>query len=148
MTEPRPQWTPDRVTLLKTLWTAGLSGAAIEIRLGCIFTRNAIIGKVHRLKLPRRTNALPRVRSRKPEKIRSRAPSKPSLRPNPIPKAVIAPLTAPASLGVFIEHVKGCKHGIGFQDGKHTFCDSFPLWNNSAYCHFHYELNHRADGRL
>ena len=43
-------WTDDRVDLLKKLWTEGLSASQIAGRLGGV-TRNAVIGKVHRLGL-------------------------------------------------------------------------------------------------
>ena len=44
-------WTDERVELLKKLWSDGLSASQIAAELGGI-TRNAVIGKVHRLKLP------------------------------------------------------------------------------------------------
>ncbi|SRR6056297_1224357 len=43
-------WTDDRVDLLKKLWAEGLSASQIAGRLGGV-TRNAVIGKVHRLGL-------------------------------------------------------------------------------------------------
>jgi GcrA cell cycle regulator len=46
-------WTDDRVATLKQCWLDGLSAARIALRLGDV-TRNAVIGKVHRLKLPAR----------------------------------------------------------------------------------------------
>ncbi len=43
-------WTEDRVEVLKKLWAEGLSASQIANRLGGV-TRNAVIGKVHRLGL-------------------------------------------------------------------------------------------------
>ena len=43
-------WTDERVELLKKLWGEGLSASQIAGRLGSV-TRNAVIGKVHRLGL-------------------------------------------------------------------------------------------------
>ncbi len=43
-------WTDDRVTTLKKLWLEGLSASQIAKHLGGV-TRNAVIGKVHRLGL-------------------------------------------------------------------------------------------------
>jgi GcrA cell cycle regulator len=43
-------WTDERVELLKKLWSEGLSASQIAGRLGSV-TRNAVIGKVHRLGL-------------------------------------------------------------------------------------------------
>ena len=43
-------WTDERVELLKKLWLEGLSASQIAAELGTV-TRNAVIGKVHRLGL-------------------------------------------------------------------------------------------------
>ncbi|WP_342640779.1 GcrA family cell cycle regulator [Rhodoligotrophos ferricapiens] len=62
-------WTDERVDLLKRLWTEGLSASQIASKLGEV-TRNAVIGKVHRLGLsgrgtPSRTqHARPRTKTR------------------------------------------------------------------------------------
>ena len=59
-------WTEERVELLKKLWLEGLSASQIAGVLGEGVTRNAVIGKVHRLKLSGRakpTSSAPRVRS-------------------------------------------------------------------------------------
>jgi len=47
-------WTDERVDQLKTLWTDGMSASQIAKELGGV-TRNAVIGKVHRLGLSSRT---------------------------------------------------------------------------------------------
>ena len=49
-------WTDERVELLKKLWAEGLSASQIAGRLGSV-TRNAVIGKVHRLGLSGRQRA-------------------------------------------------------------------------------------------
>src|SRR5438309_1124763 len=58
-------WTDERVETLKKLWTDGLSASQIAAELGGI-TRNAVIGKVHRLGLSGRakspSSAAPRQR--------------------------------------------------------------------------------------
>lgn len=43
-------WNDDRVDLLKKLWADGLSASQIASKMGGV-TRNAVIGKVHRLGL-------------------------------------------------------------------------------------------------
>ncbi len=69
-----PGWDSARVDLLKQLWADGLSASQIAEKLGEV-TRNAVIGKVHRLGLsgrrqPRRTSPrrdrAGRVEMRKP----------------------------------------------------------------------------------
>lgn len=49
-------WTDERIDLLKQLWGDGLSASQIAAQLGGV-TRNAVIGKVHRLKLDSRLKA-------------------------------------------------------------------------------------------
>ena len=49
-------WTDERVEILRKLWSEGLSASQIAAQLGSV-TRNAVIGKVHRLKLSSRGRA-------------------------------------------------------------------------------------------
>ncbi|SHG64589.1 GcrA cell cycle regulator [Kaistia soli DSM 19436] len=60
-------WTDERVELLKKLWIDGLSASQIATELGGV-TRNAVIGKVHRLSLSGRAKpaSAPTARARKP----------------------------------------------------------------------------------
>ncbi len=62
-------WTDERVEILKKLWAEGLSASQIAGELGQGVTRNAVIGKVHRLKLsarakPSSSSSRPRAASR------------------------------------------------------------------------------------
>ena len=65
-------WSDDRVEQLKTLWTEGLSASQIARALGGV-TRNAVIGKVHRLGLSGRakspSTAAPRQRKARPAQM-------------------------------------------------------------------------------
>jgi GcrA cell cycle regulator len=56
VTEADMSWNDERVELLKKLWNDGLSASQIAGELGGV-TRNAVIGKVHRLGLSGRTKA-------------------------------------------------------------------------------------------
>ena len=62
-------WSDERVEQLKKLWEAGLSASQIAAELGNV-TRNAVIGKVHRLGLSGRakspSSAAPRQRKARP----------------------------------------------------------------------------------
>ena len=49
-------WTDERVELLKKLWGEGQSASQIAKELGGV-TRNAVIGKVHRLGLSNRASS-------------------------------------------------------------------------------------------
>ncbi len=63
-------WTDERVELLKKLWAEGLSASQIAARLGGV-TRNAVIGKVHRLGLSGRATS---SRSSSPRPRRTHVP--------------------------------------------------------------------------
>jgi len=64
-TESKAGWSEDRVETLKRLWTEGQSASQIAAELGGV-SRNAVVGKVHRLGLPvRAKDRLHRLRSRK-----------------------------------------------------------------------------------
>ena len=60
-------WTDERVELLKKLWAEGLSASQIAGRLGSV-TRNAVIGKVHRLGLSGRATTS-RMKSHRPPPV-------------------------------------------------------------------------------
>lgn len=69
-------WTDERVALLKKLWMEGLSASQIAAELSGGVTRNAVIGKVHRLKLSARAkpaSVAPRAKAPRPS-----APRRPS----------------------------------------------------------------------
>jgi len=51
------EWTQERVEQLMTLWLEGLSASQIAAQMGGV-SRNAVIGKVHRLKLSGRARAV------------------------------------------------------------------------------------------
>ena len=50
MMDAGPSWTKERVELLKRLWSEGRSASQIAAEIGGV-SRNAVIGKVHRLGL-------------------------------------------------------------------------------------------------
>jgi GcrA cell cycle regulator len=69
MKEPKG-WTSVKVQLLKQLWAEGLSGSAIAARLGGEFSRNAVIGKVHRIGLSGRAQTSRSAVARRARAIR------------------------------------------------------------------------------
>ncbi len=91
-------WTDERVELLKRLWAEGLSASQIANRLGGV-TRNAVIGKVHRLGLSGRATTS-RVKATRPRKRRATAPPR---RPTPMHY----PTQGGAALKADIEPVAG-----------------------------------------
>jgi GcrA cell cycle regulator len=70
-------WNDERVELLKKLWAEGLSASQIAGRIGGV-TRNAVIGKVHRLGLSGRAPTSRSATVRPRQRIASaRRPAKP-----------------------------------------------------------------------
>jgi GcrA cell cycle regulator len=57
-------WTEERVELLRKLWSEGLSASQVAAELGPGITRNAVIGKIHRLGLAERAKTVVSSRPR------------------------------------------------------------------------------------
>ncbi|WP_299296259.1 GcrA family cell cycle regulator [uncultured Tateyamaria sp.] len=76
-------WTDERVELLKKMWGEGQSASQIAKELGGV-TRNAVIGKVHRLGLSNRAGS-----------GASAAAAKADPKPKPTPKAKAEPKPQP-----------------------------------------------------
>lgn len=75
-------WTDERVEILKKMWGEGQSASVIAKELGGV-TRNAVIGKVHRLGLSNRAGggsktAAPKEKAKAEPKPKAAAPAQPS----------------------------------------------------------------------
>ncbi|WP_425410343.1 GcrA family cell cycle regulator [Hyphococcus sp.] len=137
-------WTDERVELLKTLWAEGLSAAQIANKMGGV-TRNAVIGKVHRLGLSGRATPAKPQRGCGPAPVRSKeeAPAKPAPRMemrSVIPDAEsIAPLVLDSGDKTTVNTIKNnmCKWPIGdpAKDDFH-FCGQ-PALTGKSYCTHH-----------
>ncbi len=57
-------WTDERIERLKDLWTRGMTASQIADELGGV-SRNAVIGKAHRLRLPARPSPIKGPRKEK-----------------------------------------------------------------------------------
>ena len=133
-------WSEDRVTTLKSLWLDGLSASQIAKALGGV-TRNAVIGKIHRLGLSGRAVASAPTRPARPSIPRSprrvtapRAKAAVQLTPPPAPPA--APPEGPglvSSLATLAAHA--CKWPIGDpKASSFSFCGRLA---NGPYCPAH-----------
>jgi GcrA cell cycle regulator len=78
-------WTDDRVEILKKMWGEGQSASQIAKELGGV-TRNAVIGKVHRLGLSNRAGS--------GGNAKAEAKAKPAAKTEAKPKAATKPETA------------------------------------------------------
>ena len=81
-------WSDERVELLKKMWGEGQSASQIAKELGGV-TRNAVIGKVHRLGLSNRNGS----GAASTESPKPKAAAKPAAKPKP--KAAAKPAPAP-----------------------------------------------------
>jgi GcrA cell cycle regulator len=122
-------WTDERVTLLRKLWAEGLSASQIAKQLGGV-TRNAVIGKVHRLGLAgRATPSRPAKRPVRTARPRVMGPSAPRLRPPSTLPAVVIPDLEPLTFedgkaaNVLTLNESMCKFPIGDPtDVNFAFC--------------------------
>jgi GcrA cell cycle regulator len=79
-------WTDERVETLKKMWGEGQPASQIAKELGGV-TRNAVIGKVHRLGLSNRAGSGGSASKAAPKEKPAAAAAKPVAKPAPKPKA-------------------------------------------------------------
>ncbi len=88
-------WTDERVETLKRMWNEGQSASQIAKELGGV-TRNAVIGKVHRLGLSNRVGGKDEEEEGTPAPAQAAKPE-PAPRPDPAPAAARAEAPRPAA---------------------------------------------------
>ncbi len=139
-------WNDERVALLRKLWTEGLSASQIAKQLGGV-TRNAVIGKVHRLGLAgRATPSRPAKRPVRAARPRIVGPSAPRLRPPSAVPSVIIPDLEPVKFddgktaSVLTLNESMCKYPIGDpNDPNFAFCGR-ASFGSHPYCQDHARL--------
>lgn len=134
------EWGPDAIETLRALWAEGLSTAEIGRRMGV--SKNAVVGKAHRLNLPARPSPIRRDGASAPRPAVARAPVRRSLPPRPVapppppPPAPVVQRPAP------VRHVsragaRSCSWPIG-EPGTRGFhfcgCEALP---GKPYCAEH-----------
>jgi GcrA cell cycle regulator len=143
-------WTIPRVDSLKSLWLEGLSASQIAKQLGGI-TRNAVIGKIHRLGLSGRVaggSAPPRVRAARaarrasPPPSRLAAPPYASVKREPVVLQFEEPGRVRSLTGLdrhFCKCPIGDPHGADF-----SFCgEGAP--GDGPYCADHHRRAHQPE---
>lgn len=143
-------WDDDLVERLKLLWADGVSASAIALEFGRGITRNAIIGKVHRLgftnRAERRANSMPRPA--RPQKF------KPLRREFSDWKPFIAPAISDLDIPLgqrksFMELAPGdCRWGVGDVGSPGFFFCGAPQAPGLPYCHAHRARLQRQGARL
>ncbi len=153
-------WTDDRVELLKKLWGEGLSASQIAARLAGGVTRNAVIGKVHRLGLSgRATVSRPSApRPRKPRQpahpgqttsyptagataLKPQTRPVPTPRPDPAPEPIrLADIPKGERVNILMLTDKTCRWPIGDPGTEDfCFCGHTPR-PGMPYCESHAQL--------
>ncbi len=138
-------WTEERTTALKTLWLEGLSASQVARKLGGGVSRNAVIGKVHRMGLagrdvptaPRALGGLSPRRSSKPRNTASALPNGPPRAPRPAQLAPPAPLDLPPTANILTLAEDTCRWPIGDpQEEGFGFCGR-TCSTDGPYCAGH-----------
>lgn len=149
-------WTEDRVEVLTKLWAEGLSASQIAKQLGGV-TRNAVIGKVHRLGLSGRAKpSRPSVRTAKPAKPKVRVASVPRVPKAPAVAEVAPPPPPPveakplpngeyATILTIRDHM--CKWPIGDpSSSEFRFCGR-KIKAGEPYCEAHCSVAYQPSRR-
>ena len=139
-------WTDERVESLKKLWLEGLSASQIAKQLGGV-TRNAVIGKVHRLGLSGRAAPSQPQRSvfRAPRPARAPVAAAPVAR-RPAPAPIAAPTQValreePGSATVLTLGAHMCKWPIGDPStDEFSFCGRRTGGDEGPYCREHAQI--------
>jgi GcrA cell cycle regulator len=156
-------WTDERVETLRKLWLDGLSASQIAAELSNGITRNAVIGKVHRLGLSGRAKApsqsTPRPRPSKPVRTSVPAPrphshgGAPVVRGNlafamaprimeatPEPRALLEEVVIPMSERVTIMELREsmCRWPLGDPSTpEFRYCGAESPIGAGPYCTYH-----------
>ena len=130
-------WDDNNVSKLRELWDQGLPTAQIGKLLG--FTKNAVVGKAHRIGLERRPSPIRRT-AVKPDRKKARSPIIPKLnfevkkdevKENPVHQQTFQPLVK----NLFTKSVKrGCEWPEGHPDeSDFKFCGK-ERFEDKPYC--------------
>ncbi len=130
-------WNDDNVARLKELWDQGLPTAQIGKLLG--FTKNAVVGKAHRIGLERRPSPIRRT-AVKPDRKKARSPIVPKLNfeaSKDETKEISKPQKSfqPVIKNLFTNHTKrGCEWPEGHPDeSDFKFCGK-ERFEDKPYC--------------
>ena len=130
-------WDDNNVSKLRELWDQGLPTAQIGKLLG--FTKNAVVGKAHRIGLERRPSPIRRT-AVKPDRKKARSPIMPKLnfevkkdevKENPVHQQTFQPLVK----NLFTKSLKrGCEWPEGHPDeSDFKFCGK-ERFEDKPYC--------------
>lgn len=156
-TEEEWFWNKDDVAKLRKLWAdPKISASQISAKFEGKYTKNAIIGKARRLKLPARIPGTPKsVIKEEPKPKRKPRPKKPTTVPNkghltqvfgshygsipkdprPLRERAWEPLEGSSTV-LIEDHTNGCRWPIG--SGPFLYCNNAT--DKHKYCSVHAEM--------
>ncbi len=129
-------WNEENVARLRELWDQGLPTAQIGKLLG--FTKNAVVGKAHRIGLERRPSPIRRT-STKPDRKKARSPVMPKLNFETSKEVINIPNKEtsfqPVIKNLFVPISKrGCEWPEGHPDeSEFHFCEK-ERFEDKPYC--------------
>lgn len=137
-------WTPDRIEILRTMWIAGKTAAEIAMKLGSGITRDAVIGKIDRLKRTGGDNGLwlgggggtKVTRKLKPTATLSNAVQAREIAKSFDPATLVDDDGLPdvtSRIGLTDLRDHDCRWCIGDPKAEHSFCGQ-PVQDGSSYC--------------
>jgi len=158
-------WNEETIAALRRMWSEGMSASQVARQFGGGLTRNAVIGKVHRLGLSgREAPSRPRSLGGRPPGSKTQNRSAPALAAaKPLPAAIAAPkpaaiIAAPpprpaeicedkASATILTLGEHACRWPIGDPDqGDFGFCGARRL-GRGPYCEGHSNVSSRKKAK-
>jgi len=145
-------WSEERTELCVKLWNEGHSASEVARRMACGFSRNAVIGKIHRLGLSHTvTHRPPKFRKKEAKPRRQRPRLCKSLNvggfigtPTPLPPEPVKPDKLFSLTEITDredkDHVKLCRFIYGDprdRDSGYCGCEAAP---GSSYCPGHHHM--------
>lgn len=122
-------WTPERVEVLSAQWNNNILASQIAKTLGT--TKNAVIGKAHRLALPARPSPLSHDGTL--QQRRSKALARPTA-----PRETIVPLKPQENEPAVLVTRHGCQWINGEPSGDNACKCGKPARSGSPYCPTHH----------
>ncbi len=136
-------WTDDRVALLKKMWGEGKTAAEIAKELGGV-TRNAVIGKAHRLKL---SNRLSPIQQNNKKPVVAAKPAEEKAPPRKAPGAPPPSDMSREGISLALLKEKMCRWPIGDpRDADFRFCGCQSI-AGLPYCGEHSKVAYQAATR-
>ena len=142
---PNSTWTAEQVQQLTEMWNAGRSAGEIAKAFGDGVTRNAVISKVHRLKLAPRLPVVPKAAKAhgnrnqpKAQAIVANATARRTFKSMPIDDETDVGVDVSKRVGLLDLTNHTCRWPVGPDTGsKQMFCGCYASVEAGPYCAVH-----------